>query len=81
MIASQISLLEINTEPFDRERIETISKSNKRMKKTRINLIFWNLIVHPHLLLIIIIQNLKFTSLNKTFTSKIFMILNFKIIF
>ena len=71
MIASQISLLEINTEPFDRERIETISKSNKRMKKTRINLVFWNLIVNPHLLLIIIIHNLIFTSINKTLISLI----------
>ena len=69
MIASQISLLEINTEPFDRERIETISKRNTRIRKKNINLIFWNLIVHPHLLLIIIIHNLEFTSLNKTFIS------------
>ena len=69
MIASQISLLEINTEPFDRDRIETISKRNIRTRKKNINLIFWNLIVQPHILLIIIIHNLEFTSLNKTFIS------------
>ena len=81
MIASQISLLEINTEPFDRERIETISKRNTRIRKKNINLIFWNLIVHPLLHLIIIIYNLGFTSLNKTFISlNLYTLSNFKII-
>ena len=47
--------------------METAIKRNKRISKKNINLIFWNLIVHPHLLLIIIIYNLEFTSLNKTF--------------
>ena len=69
MIASQISLLDINTQPFDRDRIETISKRNIRIRKKNINLTFWNLIVHPLLHLIIIIHNLELTSLNKTFIS------------
>ena len=49
--------------------METAIKRNIRIRKKNINLIFWNLIVHPHLLLIIIIHNLKFTSLNKTYLS------------
>jgi len=47
--------------------METAINRNIRIRKKNIILIFWNLIVHPHLLLIIIIiHNLKFTSLNKT---------------
>ena len=49
--------------------METAIKRNIRIRKKNINLIFWNLIVDPHLLLIIIIHNLKLTSLNKTFVS------------
>ena len=49
--------------------METAIKRNIRIRKKNINFIFWNLIVDPHLLLIIIIHNLKLTSLNKTFIS------------
>ena len=49
--------------------METAIKRNIRIRKKNINLIFWNLIVHPQLPLIIIIHNLKFTSLNKTYVS------------
>ena len=49
--------------------MDTAIKRNTIISKKNINLIFWNLIVHPHLLLIIIIHNLKFTSLNKTYLS------------
>ena len=49
--------------------METAIKRNIRIRKKNIILIFWNLIFHPHLLLIIIIHNLKFTSLNKTYVS------------
>ena len=49
--------------------METAIKRNIRIRKKNINLIFCNLIVDPHLLLIIIIHNLKLTSLNKTYVS------------
>ena len=62
--------------------METATKRDTRISKKNINLIFWNLIVHPHLLLIIIIHNLEFTSLNKTFISlNLYTLSNFKIIF
>jgi len=62
--------------------METAIKRNTRIRKKNINLIFWNLIVDPHLLLIIIIHNLEFTSLNKTFISlNLYTLSNFKIIF
>ena len=62
--------------------METAIKKNTRIRKKNINLIFWNLIVHPQLLFIIIIHNLEFTSLNKTFMSlNLYNPLNFKIIF
>ena len=57
-IASQISLLSIGTVPLDKEKIETVIKRNTRITKNNINLIFSNLIVPPHLLLIIIVHNL-----------------------
>ena len=59
----------MRTEPLDKENIDTAIKRNTRISKNNINLIFWNLIVQPHILLIIIIHNLEFTSLNKTFIS------------
>ena len=54
----------MRTDPLDKENIDTAIKRNTRISKNNINLIFWNLIVQPHILLIIIIHNLEFTSLN-----------------
>ena len=36
--------------PLDKDKIETVTNRNKRITKKSINLIFWNLIVQPHLL-------------------------------
>ena len=50
-IASQISLLLIGTVPLDKDKIETVTKRNKRITKKNISLIFWNLIFQPQLLI------------------------------
>ena len=46
-----MSFLSIRTDPLDKENMDTVIKRNTIINKNNINLIFWNLIVNPHLLI------------------------------
>ena len=49
-MASQISSVLIETVPLDKDKIDTVIKRNIRITRKSINLIFWYLIIDPHLI-------------------------------